>query len=726
MAARRPAPPRHDHDLAAPGRRGPDVWDLLRTLVKHRWWAVAGFVVLGAPMVAVTLLTTPVYRATTRLLLADEAPPQQVSLGGGANQQRPATALDPYTRAEVVRSRAIARDVALTLKLWETPEFAPFVADARDDEARAQRLVDPVLDRLDVQIVPDSQVIAIAFEATDPAVAARAANQVATRYIDRERESRFAAANSTSEWLSNRLAEQRKAVEAAETALQTYRAQRDALSLSDRQNIVVQKLADLNASVTKAKTDRILRETQYQQLQAVMDDAAALEAHPLVAGNAVVQGLKAQMIQLTRQDAELANRLGPKHPDRVQVATAIDTVQGRLRTEVAKVVSGVEAEFRAAVAQEESLTRALNQQKSEAFSLDQKGVEYAALEREAASARQVFDALLQQTRQATLSNAVDAPGLRIVDQAEPPGAPVRPRRRQGLAAAGLLGMLGAMGAAMGREYLRRRIQSPRDVEEVLGLPLLALIPPAAPDDADRIGQLPALPAEAFRRLRASVLMNRDGESSHGNVLVVTSAAPGDGKTFVSAHLAAALASVNQRVVLIDADLRRPRLHTVFGLRRGAGLADALQGRRALSDVARKLPHSNLTLLPAGIPDDAAPDLLSMPAFRDLLEGLRRDHDWVVIDSPPVMPVADASVLAHDASAVLFVASAELTSLEAAETALADLDAAGARMLGAVLNRAPITREAFYYSRYYNKTYGAYVNEAGASDSEPSSIARLGS
>lgn len=724
MAARRSAAPRLDHDLAATGRRGPDVWDLLRTLVKHRWWAASGFIVFGAPMAAVTLLTTPVYRATTRLLLAEETS-RQVALGAAGSQQRPATALDPVTRTEVVRSRAIARDVALTLKLWEAPEFAPFVAEARDDDTRAQRLVDPVLARLDVQIVPDSQVIAIAFEATDPALAARTANQVATRYIDRERESRFAAANSESEWLSSRLAEQRQAVEAAETALQTYRAQRDALSLSDRQNIVVQKLADLNASVTKAKTDRILRETQYQQLRSVKDDAAALEAHPLVAGNAVVQGLKAQMIQLTRQDAELANRLGPKHPDRVQVATAIDTVQARLRAEVAKVVEGLEAEFNAAVAQEESLTRALNQQKSEAFALDQKGVEYAALEREAASARQVFDALLQQTRQATLSNAIDAPGLRIVDQAEPPGAPVRPRRRQGLAAAGVLGILGAMGAAMGREALRRRIQSPRDIEEVLGLPLLALIPPAAPDDVDRVGQLPALPAEAFRRLRASVLMNRSGESPEGNVLVVTSAAPGDGKTFVSAHLAAALASVNQRVVLIDADLRRPRLHSVFGMRRGAGLADALHGRRPLSDVVRKLPHTNLTLLPAGIPDDAAPDLLSMPAFRELLVGLRRDYQWVVIDSPPVMPVADASVLAHDASAVLFVASAELTSLEAAETALAELDAAGARMLGAVLNRAPITREAFYYSRYYNKTYGSYVTGAASSDSEPSGIARLG-
>jgi polysaccharide biosynthesis transport protein len=703
-------------DSSPPASVTAGVWRHLRTFVRHRWWALAGFALLAVPMAAVTLTTTPVFEATTRVLVGED--PQRIGLT--PSPPEPRTVVDSLTQTEVVRSRSLARKVVESLKLWEAPEYAPLVATAPDDAARAAGLVDPFLSHVTVALIPDSRVVSVSVEAQDPALAARAANEVATRFIERERESKFQAATDAAQWLSDRLAEQRAAVAKAETALQDYRATNDAMGLLERQNIIGQQMLDLNAAVTRAKTERLQKETQYRQIQAIRSDPAALESHPLITANAFVQTLRAQVAELTRQDAQLAERLGPKHPDRIQVATALESVQGRLQAEIAKVVNGIDAEYRTSVAQENSLTGALTSQKAAASNLDRKGVAYAALEREAISARQVFDTLLQQTKEAVLTSSADGGTVRVIDPAEPPATPIRPRRNQGLAAAGLLGIIGAVGGAFGREYLRRKVHSPDDIERRLGLPVLALVPPAPPSEADSTSGMSPLPGEAFRRLRANVMLGCGDSEESGNVLVVSSAAPGEGKSFVSSHLAMALAAVDQRVCLIDADLRRPRLHTMFDRQRAPGLSDVLLGRRTTAEVLRPVGTQGLVIVPSGLPSTKAAELLSYQAFRTFIEELRSDFDWIVIDSPPVMAVADAAVLSRDATAVLFVTSAEETSLEAAEAALNELGSAGARLLGAVLNRAPITREAFYYSKYYQVSYEPYLTptESAAPVPEP--------
>ena len=228
-----------------------------------------------------------------------------------------------------------------------------------------------------------------------------------------------------------------------------------------------------------------------------------------------------------------------------------------------------------------------------------------------------------------------------------------------------------------------------------------------------------LPGEAFRRLRANVMLACGDSEEPGNVLVVSSAAPGEGKSFVSSHLAMALAAVDQRVCLIDADLRRPRLHTMFDRQRAPGLSDVLLGRRTHRRSAppgRDPGPGHRAQRPALPPRRRS--CSRYQAFRTFIEELRSDFDWIVIDSPPVMAVADAAVLSRDATAVLFVTSAEETSLEAAEAALNELGSAGARLLGAVLNRAPITREAFYYSKYYQASYEPYLTPTESAAPEP--------
>ena len=258
------------------------VWEHLRTFVRHRWWALAGFVLLAVPMAAVTLTTTPVFEATTRVLVGEDRAAHRADAGSPAS---PAPCVDSLTQTEVVRSRSLARKVVESLKLWEAPEYAPLVATAPDDAARAAGLVDPFLSHVTVALIPDSRVVSVSVEAQDPALAARVANEVATSFIARERESKFQAATDAAQWLSDRLAEQRAAVAKAETALQDYRATNDAMGLLERQNIIGQQMLDLNAAVTRAKTERLQKETQYRQIQAIRNDPAALESHPLITAN---------------------------------------------------------------------------------------------------------------------------------------------------------------------------------------------------------------------------------------------------------------------------------------------------------------------------------------------------------------------------------------------------------------------------------------------------------
>jgi receptor protein-tyrosine kinase len=212
------------------------------------------------------------------------------------------------------------------------------------------------------------------------------------------------------------------------------------------------------------------------------------------------------------------------------------------------------------------------------------------------------------------------------------------------------------------------------------------------------------------------MLSTDG-TRKGQVLVVTSTAPREGKTLVAANLAATLAAADQRVALLDADLRRPRLHTIFNRQREPGVSDVLSGKRTKAEALRPVVGlRGLSLITSGAPTPNASEMLSLSVFKEFVESIRAEFDWIVIDSSPVMAVTDAAVLAHDASAVLFVTTAEHTRMEAAETALAELNAAGARLIGAVLNRAPLTREAYYYGRYYRSEYADYYT---SSASEPS-------
>src|SRR5438105_4024136 len=722
-------------------------FDYLRILYKRRWLCLAVFVLTLGSVVMYTFTATPIYEARTQILIETENP-NVVSFQEVVDQNK--TTLDYYqTQYRILQSRAIARRSIADPFLATNAQlsgggrqmfdlqslFNSVVAyvngkmtgeaysksTAVDETPLERRRVDAFLGALSIVPVRNSRLVDIVYSSPDPKFATAAANAIAKAYIEQNLEYRFTASKEASDWLAARMAEQRSAVEASERALQQYREQYDAISLEDRQNIVVQRLEDLNGAVTKAHTERLQKQALFEQLQAARGDAAALDRFPTVLSNGFIQQLKGEIAALQRQQAEMPDTLGERHPTMIKLKASLQSADAKLQAEIAKIAESVRTEYLAAAAQERSLQAALDQQKHEAQELNRRAIDYGVLQRDAATNRQIFDALLQRSKETGISGELRTSNVRVVDAAEEPPWPAYPRKRTNvtyglLAAALLAGMLGFV-----IEALDTCLKTPDDIKVQLGLPFLGLVPQLRRREFAKPSPMinhhvPGMFPEALRAIRTNVLFSFAEGSA--KTLVITSTAPEEGKTMVAANLAIALAMTSQRVLLVDADMRRPKIHQLFALDQEAGLSNVLIGSAKANDAVKKTTVPKLWVLPAGRVPPNPPELLGSPRFAELMAAFRENFDWVLLDSPPVLAVTDACVLAHTSSAVLFVVGADLVTRGAAKTALEQLDAAGARYIGAVMNRAEIRRHPHYYSRYYRTKYT--TSYAVSPGSQPSS------
>ncbi len=684
--------------------------DYVRVLYRRRYTAVSAFVLVVTAVVVYTFTQTPIFQARTQLLIEPDNP-NVVSFKEVVENDKSNT--DYYqTQYKMLQSRALARRTLDAAALWNHPLFAgtgaaakgvaqsspaPATAGQPAPETAAQsRAIDAFLSRLTVSPIRNSRLVDVKFDSPDAELSARVANTLARAYIDQNMEFRFLSSKEASDWLGQRLSEQRQQVEASEQALQKYREQTDSVSLEDKQNIVVQRLADLNAAVTKAKTERLQKEAAYNQVRAIEHDRAALDTFPAILANPFIQQLKGQLADLQRQQASLGEKYGEKHPEMVKLRTQIEQADAKLRGEIGKVVQSIRNEYEAAQEQERGLVTALEQQKGEAMSLSRKGINYGVLQRDATTNREMFNSIMQRAKETGVSAELKTSNIRVVDAAEVPRVPITPRKSLNLLLALFGGGLFAAGLAFFFEYLDNRIKSPEEIKHVLGLPFLGLVPflkegDSTPENALLHNSVPSGFAEAFRTIRTSVLFSSAEEG--GRSVVVTSTGPGEGKTLVSTNLAVALAQAGQRVLLVDGDMRKPRVHQVFDQKVEPGLSNVLVGNSKASDAVRKGPVANLYLLVAGVTPPNPAELLASQRFRDFLHTLQEHFDWVIVDAPPVMAVTDASVVAHLAHGVIFVVGCEQTNRHTATAALEQLESAKAKFLGGILNKVDVDRNS---------------------------------
>jgi capsular exopolysaccharide synthesis family protein len=400
--------------------------------------------------------------------------------------------------------------------------------------------------------------------------------------------------------------------------------------------------------------------------------------------------------------------LGERHPEIIRLQDAVENAERKLQTEISKLTASIRNEYEAARGRERATAAALDRQKEEVSDLNAKSVEYTALEGEARANRLLMDNLVQRSRQIALARDLPSGNATILDAAQVPGGPILPRttRNTTLSLAGS----GALSLALIflLEVFDTRMTSVRDLRRYLRIPLLGVVPQAKPLDGTvslLLGDgAPPQFAELLQGVRTNLLASP--HLATAPTLLVTSSEPGEGKTLTSANLAMSLARLKQRVLLIDADMRQPRLHDLFGQELQPGLTDVMRGTLP-SSALRKTKVAGLWLLPAGSTSHNPADLLGADAFGKFIDMLRTQFDWVLIDSPPVLAVTDACLIARVTSGVLLVVGRGQTPRAVACAAVDRLVAAGGNVVGAMLNRAVLSRRGESYLPYYHRDYQTY-------------------
>jgi len=731
-----------------PADRSDHLLDRLAILYKYRRSAVTIFVLVFALVMIDTYSNVPMYRAHARLLIQD---PRSVATG---IQQTYYYYEDPepyfQTQYQILAGRQLAEKAVRQLNLAQVPEFngtgpkptgltalvrgarhavGQLIAPVRSlltgskpgttaAAAPAEgAMVDAFLSRVDVLPVPSSHLVDVYFESADPRFAATAVDTLAEQYVRQNLDFRLQSTDKTLTWVRKEITNQQARVEADERAMAEYREQQDALSLEDRQNIVVARLNQLNDAVTQAKAKLIQKESLYRQVQQALKSGGP-ETITSILQDPFIQTLMSQLATLQREKAQLSERYGDKYPAIIKVNASLRDARRQLDAATTKAVAAIHNDYESALSDEQQLDAALTAQKALATQLNRKNIDYSVLSRNAQSDRQVFESLLAREKELRIAANSGANNVRLLDRAEVPSAPFSPNPRRSAMFGLLFGLVFGVGSAFGLDYLNDTIKTPEDITRRLKLAFLGLVP------AVRGGQryplmsesVPHEFGEAFRALRTSLVLPTNGINGQSGrpIVLVTSAQPLEGKTTTACNLAMALAVGGARVLLIDADLRRPGMHRTLQIPNEQGLAQVLSGEATLRDVVRRTSEPNLLVLTAGAPPPNPSELLASDRMKRLLTALSSGpFDWILVDAPPVLAVTDAVILAPLVSGVAFVFGAEMTRRRLAERAVETLMASGPHAVGGILNRVDFGRNKYYYSRYYGYKYSSYYSEATA-------------
>jgi capsular exopolysaccharide synthesis family protein len=638
----------------------------------------------------------------------------------------------------VLQGRDLARRAVRQLKLETVPEFngngptptrltrvietikrkvlAPFTGGASDPVQPAapgslseNGLVAQFQGRVQVVPVRSSRLVDISFTSADREFAAKAVNVLAEEYVQQNLEFRLENTQKTLDWLTQEVGKQQDIVQKSERVLAEYRENQNALSLEDRQNIVVARLNQVNDAVTRARTQRVQREALYRQISTATDREALIS----IVQNPFVQNLKTRLSELQRDRGRLLDRYGEKHPQVQNVTSQIADAERQIDTEVNKTVQAIRSDYEAALAEERSLTGDLETQKAAAMDLNRKGIDYSVLEREAESNRQVYESLLQREKELRVIANSRANNVRVLDRAEVPGGPFTPDVSRAWMMAMLFGLGLGVAAAFAIDYLDDTVKTPEDVTWRLKLHFLGLVPKVRGERHPLLsGPVPHDFGEAFRALRTALVASNPGESTR--IIAITSAQPLEGKTTTAVNIALALAIGGARVLLIDADMRRPSLHKALRLPNDKGLSHLLVGESRMREVVQRTGDPNLLVITAGKTPPNPSELLGSDRMKAFVQQLGvGPFDWVIIDTPPVLAVTDAVILAPIVSGITFVLGAEMTRWRLAERAIETLQSGHPQSISAVLNRVDFDRNRYYYSRYYGHQYKSYYAEAPA-------------
>lgn len=648
------------------------------------------------------------------------------------------------SQVHVLQSRNLAYKVIDALRLNENPEFnaklrepgalasaanwfktqlvalgilssGPAIAPELAATLEKSKTVDTFLQALSVDLLPKSRVIGITFNSKSSEGAAQIANKIADLYVLDQLEAKYDATQRATKWLTDKIADLRKSVASSEQAVERFRSQAGLLQ-SQGGTLISQQISDLNAQLITVRATRAEAEARLSQVRQLIRTSGGADAAGDVLKSPIIQQLSQQETEGRRKVAELNQEFGDRHPRMIAAKAELADVQGKINREINKVVNALENEVGVARARETALERGLDQLKTRLSQSNTAEVQLRALERDAEASRAMLESFMARFEQtsAQLDSSINDTNARVISRADVPASPSFPPSKLIVAVALIASALFASLIALGIEQLDRGYRSGEQVERGTGLRSLGLVPlirgSSGKSPAAHLLRHPSsMFGESIRSLYTSILLS-PGEALPKK-LMITSSQPKEGKTTIALCLGRMRALSGHSTVIVEADLRRPSMHRALGIPRRPGLTDLILGDVQLVDVLIKDSDSGAYVIPAGKLAPDPTEILTSPRMRELLNQLSRQFELVVIDSPPIVAVADGRLLAPQTDAVVLVVRWAKTGREVVGLATKQLQEAGGHIVGAVLSmvdskkhaRYGFADSAYYYGpvkRYY--------------------------
>ncbi len=696
----------------------------VRVVLKRKWLILFVFAVVVGATTLWARSQPKVYAAQASLIIESKEPrfldSQIQDVNADSSSAYWANREYIETQTKIITSRAVAQRVVEKLGLNTDPEFLHLTKLPEGQREEAMKRMDAVAmvqGRIKVEPLKDSRVSYIKIEDGDPNRAALLANEVAQAYIDESLSQKLKVTENATKWLDERRDSLSDSARTSELSLYAFRKQADMLSTSidDRASMVSARLNATSNALTDVQLKIAGHRARVAAIRSVQqtkgsDDSMWAEALPAARENLTLQKLKDRMLTLRTECTELQSRYLAEHPKLIECKDKLALVEKDFQRELSNLVVGTEAELREATEKERNLQALFNEAKAEAFEVEKKKLELDRLKQETDNAKRQYESVFKRLKDIELSGLLRTSNVRVLDAARPNPAPVRPNVPQSILLGVLAGLIAGLGLALLLEFLDSSVTTQQEIEERLGVTFLGFVP-SIPDSVAgqkdlHIHREPKSGiAECTRAIRTNLLFMSPDKPFRR--MVVTSSGPQEGKSTTAINLGIAMAQSGQRVLIVDTDMRRPRLHKAFGVANELGVSSLVVGEGKLDDAIKTTEVPGLYLLPCGpIPPNPA-ELLHTQAFSELLESLSSKFDRVILDSPPVGAVADAVVLATQADGVVLVLKSGVTHREVARRTVRALNDVKAKLFGAVLNDVNLERSRYgdYYYSYAYRYYG---------------------
>lgn len=705
--------------------------DYLQVILRRKWTVITFFLVLVTTVTVATFISRPVYRASV-VIKIDKENPNVLKFKDIYDVER---AEEDYyqTQYKILKSKNLARRVIRTLKLDENPLFVRKEGSSVIEKTEGNKkeplveegihpdLVEAFLKRITVEPLQKSRLVKVSFDSYKPELSAEVANTIAKTFIDFNIESKFDATQQARDWLEKQLQDMKAKVESSEEKLNEYAAKNGIIFVAEKgageskeqtQNIINRRLAELSTHLVQATSDRIGKEALYREIQ-----KGDSEESTVVANNPLIQVLKKDYAAMEADYSQLSRVYKPDYPKMVRLREQMEQLRKRIDSEVSKIVSGIKKDYEAAVRRENYLISTMEKYKAEVLKLNEKMVQYQILKREAETNKELYNGLLQRMKETGISASLTASNIQILDRADVPLKPFKPKKTLNILLSIITGLFGGIGLAFFFEYLDNTVKTPEDIEKRVAMPYLGLVPHMgkmkSEQDTDNLYLISHYDktspySEAFRSIGTYIQFSSPVKPPKS--ILVTSPREGEGKTMAAINTALSLVHTVGRGIIIDADLRRPKLHKIFDVDNSTGLTAFLTGHIEFDDnLILKTKIMNLDVIPAGPLSPNPSELLTSSRMRDILDALFSLYNFILIDAPPLLGLSDSLILSTMTEGVVMVVRAGQTPRDAVIQAKRLLQGINAKVIGVVLNGITPSDMKYgsysYYYSYYKDGYG---------------------